>query len=468
MKKSKKKFSLSGFNRLKEEAPLLDFSADDLADLEEEKEEAEPLLREEAIPPPEEFVIQRQGQIRQAGTLSQAESPSFAKEFRERAERSLFVFSKGVLKKWWLLPSNESGYPHLPLHRDLCQFLTDYSKSRHKMMLIPRETGKTTIVCHSLPLHILIQPKLENIYTPNVSGDFSRVLIICENAKKASDHINVLEGELVGNELLRNLWPERVWWGKNPTREASKWNSEEFNIPRSLNFPDPSVRGLGITGAFTGSHPNILIKDDIATLDAANSPTIMETAIKAHKATRNLVGAQKNHLEFVIGTRWAAYDVYRDIMDNDSTVEYVKRSIFENPLTGEPDMDGEVIYPVIGQKNDGQLIGYTREILLEKKRVEGDVLFTLNYMNDDTDPSLVDFPLKNIRFFEEENGIISFEEDERDSRMRTKLDLPRHILQKMGHDIQLEPGKPFDLRAASHLYGRGEMQKIRVRTVMRG
>jgi hypothetical protein len=87
-----------------------------------------------------------------------------------------------------------------------------------------------------------------------------------------------------------------------------------------------------VGGAITGAHPNILIKDDLVSIEAANSPTVMQSAIQWHVASRALINSP-GCLEYIIGTRWSVADIYQYILDNDPTVEVVIRSIVEGGQT---------------------------------------------------------------------------------------------------------------------------------------
>jgi len=157
-------------------------------------------------PPRHEVVVDRKtNQPRQAGA-SQAEG-AWIKDFRYKAEASLYAFTKGVLGKDYLTRS---------LHLPVCDFLQVVPPQR-KAALLPREHGKTTIVGHSLPLHILIQPRDHNCYFPGEDGCEQRIIMIGEKEQRATDSLRVVETALETNEVLRALWPnlKRAWeWSR--------------------------------------------------------------------------------------------------------------------------------------------------------------------------------------------------------------------------------------------------------------
>lgn len=355
--------------------------------------------------------------VRQAG--ADLVDTVFINEVRREAERNLYVFAKAVLGKWWLYP---------PLHVPVCRWLTDLRRHRRKLLLLPRSHGKTTIICDTLPLHLLIQPKESNIYMPGVDGAHSRILMACETQHGAERHVQVLEAALESNRLLRALWPSRVWPGR-PAKYTKTWNKQAFTIPRDLTFPEPSVMGCGVGAAITGAHPNCLIKDDLIGFPRCLSLTEMEVTREWHETSRNLMRGQPHHLEYVIGTHWTPQDIYVH-MRQDPSMDVMVRSAIE---------DGQVIYPEQGSTEDGSRIGFTLEDLRAEER-RNPVLFQLNYMNSPAARGIVDFPRSSLRFLTWHGGVIRFEEDERDVRLREEAQPSTPLADELS---RLIAGTPF-------------------------
>ena len=318
---------------------------------------------------------------------------------RAELEQSLFAFSRIVLGRD-LLTQN--------LHRPLCDWLTTFphtpgaaSAKYRKLCLYPRDHYKTTIVSQSLPIHILIQPPEHNIYLPGKPGPDSRVLLACESQGIASKRLVWIETQFESNSMLRQLWPHRLW--DNPRKESKKWNEKEMLTKGGGKQVDYSIEAVGVGGAVTGAHFDILIKDDLATLEAANSPAVMDTVKQWHRASRALTHDPDKFLEFTIGTRWAVQDIYDDIQQ-DPTVDVVVRSIVE---------DGEIILPEL----------FSFDTVAELKRFHG-TMFPLMYMNSAADPELVDFDISLLRHFHIEGDNIIFDEDDRDGIISSTLNAP--------------------------------------------
>lgn len=327
-----------------------------------------------------EFVIDKAKQVRQAGTVDPHDD--WVNEWRAAMEKNLFGFTYVVLGRDYLTPS---------LHLPVCNWLQRCPPYR-KMLLLPRNHAKTSIVSHGLPLHVLIQP-INGCYTPYKHGYNSRILLAGEVDTRAVDNLRVVKMNLEENQLLRALWPDMTW--DNPRRDAPKWNENEIVIPRTINYPDPSIRAIGVGGAITGARHDVHIKDDLISLEAANSEVAMQRADDWHKTSRALLDNQDYSLEYIIGTRWAVADIYSRIIAEDPLVEYIVRSVIEN---------GELIYPE----------HFTWAGIEHLKATLGP-LFSLLYMNNVGDPSLVDFQMDQLRFFQLVDEIVEYDIDPRDA-----------------------------------------------------
>lgn len=338
-------------------------------------------------------VDKRTGLPRQAGaSMPEGEG---VKRFRTLCERSLFVFGKAIMARKYLTKS---------LHLPWCESLTCIPPYR-KLRLLPRRHAKTSIVSHCLPIHILIQSKEDNIYFPNILGSEQRILLAGETERRATDNLRTVRGAFERNQLLKAFWPHVCW--EKPRRDSQKWSDSEIIVPRETDYPDPSIRAIGVGGAITGARPTVMIKDDLISVEAANSDVVMLAAIEWHRVSRALLEGYEEEaglqaLEYIIGTRWAVYDLYSEIMDNDPTVDCNVRSIIE---------DGESIYPEFFNQES-----------IEQLRKEYGTMFFLLYMNSAADPELSDFDTELLRAFTFADGRVAFTEDQRDALLRKRAE----------------------------------------------
>jgi hypothetical protein len=353
-----------------------------------------------------EVVIDRNGAPRQAGT--DAQEGQFIERLRETAEKNLYFFLKAILNRHFL--TNK-------LHKPVCEFQQKIPPFR-KLTLMPREHAKTAIVSGGLPLHIIIQPADGNCYFPGLEGSECRILLMGETQDMAEKNLRVLQSISEENQLFRALWPHRCW--DNPKKQAKVWNQRALIFPRANEWPDPTIWAKGADGAVTGSRPNCQIKDDLISLEASRSSTVMDKAIEAHKASRALMDSYETEsglqsLEWIIGTRWAVYDLYSEIIDNDYTVELI------DPKFHRIINNGEILWP---EKHTEQSI---KELMDYHKH-----MFYLLYLNSADDPTLTDFNLDDARDFKFINDNILFESTEADDFLDKKFDEHHTMLESSG------------------------------------
>ena len=388
---------------------------------------------ETEAPSPREIVVStKTGIARQAGATTPEDT--FIRELKLKAEQSLFVFSKSIIGRPFIIKS---------LHKPLCDYLQKRPPYR-KGVLLPREHIKTVLVGQCLPVHILIQPK-GGCYFPADEGSESKIMLGAETMPLAQGNLRVVTHAFTGNQRVRAFWPHRCWGDQRQSRGlAKKWNEIEIIIPRDDETRDASVVAIGVGGAATGLHPNVFIKDDIIALEAANSPTVMESARVWHVATRGMMN-RDDALEFIIGTRWAVGDVYQWVQENDFTVEWLMRSVVEG---------GKVIYPRDELPDKFKHLGWDLKKVAAKKKELG-ALFPLLMMNTTADPELTDFNEEEIREFRFDGKAVVFEEDDRDLMLLEqgkplKLGIPDvrgRVLTRDNYDEIFTRGEYFRARA---------------------
>ncbi len=346
-------------------------------------------------------------QLKPNGTIYQAGAPEysdgeFQTNIRSLAERSLFFFSKAIIGRNYLTNT---------LHLPICNFIQKRPPFR-KGLLMPRGHAKSSMVAHCLSPHILIQPAATNIYFPTLEGSDCRILLAGETQTMAERNLRVIQSIFESNVLFRSLWPHRTY--KNPSKESKKWNAQEMTIPRVVEYPDASIRAVGVGVAVTGSRPNVMIKDDLISVEARNSSVVMARAIEWHVASRALfdeypIESGLSSLEIIVGTRWSVFDLYSYIEQEDPTVEWNKD--FRSMISG-----GEMIWPEkfslhTMKDKEGNVL---KEGIEDLKKQFGS-LFPLLYMNDASDPDLVDFDMSLVRQFELKDGMFIYSEDLRDT-----------------------------------------------------
>lgn len=332
-----------------------------------------------------EFVVDvKSGQVRQAGS---DQSGKFMVQAREEMERSLFYLAYGALG----LTRLSQG-----LHLQVCKWVTTCPPYR-KLLLLPRDHLKTSMM-RALSIHIHLQEREKNIYFPGKPGEEIRILYAGETATNAEHQLGWIQGQYEGNQVLRTFWPHKIW--RNPRKESKRWNAKEFVLRRNVDFPEASMEAIGVGGAVTGRHYDVMQKDDLISFAAANSPIIMQEAFSWHGTSRSLFDDPDKGLEFIVGTHWATGDIYDEIIGKDDSVECLIRAAVE---------DGKPIFPEM----------FSLQTLARLERELGS-LYPLLYMNTSTDPRLTDFKPEDFRVYRTEGGFFVFEEDERDKIKRER------------------------------------------------
>lgn len=242
----------------------------------------------------------------------------FKEWMRVSAERELWFFSRWVL-----------GNDHLSLgtfhRREVCPFLTDFSSSRYKLLLIPMGCLKTTVASRSMPLHAMVQPAGRNIYIPGMVGSDMRVLLANENSQKSKENLDVLARHAEENPWLYWLWPSVFWAYK---KEAKRWTDEGFEVKRRAVWAEPSVKAIGMKTGFIGGYFEIIVGDDIAALQASMDPPLMDRAKKFRRASMTRLADKRKGIHVGVGTHWGADDVYVE-WKKDPRVDTLVRSVVE-------------------------------------------------------------------------------------------------------------------------------------------
>lgn len=338
-------------------------------------------LAERDAPAPREFVVDsRSGAPRQAGSNPTSQAQPWIKDFTLAAEKYLYVFAKSILGLTLLTKS---------LHLPLCAWLQRCPPYR-KLYMLPRDCLKTSIA-RALCIHLLIQHKDRNSYLKGKHGPDTRILYAGEIIDNAMAQLSWIKGQYEMNKRLRAFWPHLMW--ENPKTEAKQWSNHGLVVKRETDYPEASIRPIGVGGAVAGYHGDVQVKDDLVTLNAANSVALMETAKEWHKASRPLFDDPDTGLEFILGTHWAVGDLY-DLIKQDPSVEVVVRAAIEN---GDPIFPERLPIPVLNQ--------------LQK---ELGTLFPLLYMNSAADPSLTDFHREDFRWYTFDGTTLVIAEDQRD------------------------------------------------------
>lgn len=181
----------------------------------------------------------------------------------------------------------------------------------------PRDHGKSEIFCIAYPLRRICED-------PNV-----RILIVQKTATEAEKTLSVIKSELESNARLKAFyaghWQEKVGItdisnaGGNVLvagRKEGAWQQSRIYVKRKRRSKDPTVEAVGIGGAITGGHYDIIILDDVEDDESCRTKGRIEWIKRWFSGT--ILQLREPHTKtIVVGTlKTPANDLYKTIQDN--------------------------------------------------------------------------------------------------------------------------------------------------------
>ena len=192
------------------------------------------------------------------------------------------------------------------------------------LFLMPRMTFKTSLIAALCMFAIILDPDIRIVLGRATTAD----------AKKTLDRI---KSNIESNPVLKGAFPNRMTF--------EKWTSESVTIAnRKPGMGDPTIDIVSLENSKVGSHPDLILLDDLVHENNFESPAIMETAqnkILACQAT--LQGAWGTLI--LMGTRWSEIDCYGWVLQRDEdrvnsgkdpTWEKLVLSCWKDDLEGVP------------------------------------------------------------------------------------------------------------------------------------
>lgn len=294
---------------------------------------------------------------------------------KPNALTNLFVFNRYILNVDGVGDEKTNKAELGQFHKKLCTMVTDDRKKK-KLILIPRGHLKSTLITIGYSLQSIIA-------NPNI-----RILILNATWQMAVDFLSEIKRHLVQNPEIGVLYPEVVELARRP----DEWTQDRITLPRTdTGIKGPTVWAAGIESNLVGSHPDLIIFDDVVNRDNTNTVEQKEKVKLRYKDALDLLepGGQL----IVIGTRWAEDDLYGWIMDKENEIYrgydiQVERAYEGNLETGE---NFKAIWP---EK-------FSQPELLGRLREKGWFEFSAQYLNDPTPAEDAVFRKDQFRYFNE-------------------------------------------------------------------
>lgn len=204
-------------------------------------------------------------------------------------------------------------------HDDLSNFLKN-SKKRKKIILIPREHLKSSIITIGTAIqHILNNPNVTILFANAVQGN-------------AESFLRELKEYLENKSILRSLFGEF---------KSDKWNETEIiDKHRTKADKTPTISVAGADKALASQHYDIVYMDDIVNRQTIST---QEQRLKTKKFYSDCMDLLKkpDGILYVVGTRWDLEDLYGWIL-KDLTEDY---DIYVKGVTEDGSLEGKYIFP---------------------------------------------------------------------------------------------------------------------------
>lgn len=172
----------------------------------------------------------------------------------------------------------------------------------------------------------------EIINNPEITiGIFSHKLPI------ARAFVIQIKNTLENNELLKALFPDIFY--ADPKKESPKWTEDKICVKRENMRKEMTVEACGVVeGQPTGMHFDLLVYDDLVTLESVSTPEQILKTTAAFQMSLNLGSATAKRI--MIGTFYAYNDTYNEIIKAGG----VKPRIYP-AMTDPADFDTSVFLP---------------------------------------------------------------------------------------------------------------------------
>ncbi len=172
--------------------------------------------------------------------------------------------------------------------------------------LVFRAGYKSTVITFALT----IQDILRN---PNLTiGIFSHTRPI------AKTFLRQIKREFETNDTLKRVFSDILY--DNPNSQAAKWNEDDgIVVKRNSNPKEGTLESWGLVdGQPTSRHFDVMIYDDVVTLESVSTPEMIQKTTNAWEISLNL--RSEHGVSRYIGTRYHRSDTYQIMLDRGAAI----------------------------------------------------------------------------------------------------------------------------------------------------
>jgi len=221
---------------------------------------------------------------------------TFPSRFDIGRELKLKISRERILKDFRVFVEEIFQLPCGPFHRKICDLIQSVEQRKGIIILSPRNSGKSTLASVAYPLFRILRNR-----------DL-RIIIVANTISQAREWLRQIENHLLYNPRLIELFGHLV----PPPGHGTWTDTEKVVAGRSPFATHLSFLAVGLGGALLGRRADIIIVDDMIDLEVAWSEAASAHA-KAWFLETLIPALDPGGEVIVIGTRWAATDLYHDL-----------------------------------------------------------------------------------------------------------------------------------------------------------
>jgi predicted phage terminase large subunit-like protein len=234
-----------------------------------------------------------------------------------------------------------------------------------------REHYKSTIITLTLTIQsLLVNPELT-------------IAIFSHTRDIAKSFLRQIKEELETNRELIDLYPDVLWEDAN--REAPTWSLDGgIKVKRKGNPNPSSCEAWGVVDSQpTGKHFDILVYDDLVTIDSVNTPDAIRKVTDRWALSLNL--GTEGGVKRYAGTIYAFNDTYREMRARKAAKERIYPCTVDGTFPGVPVM-------------------MAAEELAERHRAQGPFVFSTQMLLDPKAMAVAAFDRNQMNYYENDLG----------------------------------------------------------------
>lgn len=220
---------------------------------------------------------------------------------------------------------------------------------KKKLLMVPRGCFKSSLASIAFPLWAAW-------HDPNL-----RIMIDSESMGTSKKFLAEQQG-IIQTPMFQTIVSDDQWqFQLEPDKDKAGGFTEKTMIWKNRTIPakEASVFCAGADTATTGSHPDIIIMDDLVSERNVTTPEQIEKVKQHYRLAFSLL--EPGGILILIGTRYHMNDLYNDVLQDLTYTTYYKPAVLDT---------GDLFFP--------SRLGHDR--LEDLRRTQGSYIFSSQYM----------------------------------------------------------------------------------------